>query len=68
MQLEAKNLDEASAQINLFKSYKPFKYGGVWYIAQLNVDTVIAFRTIKAIVNNLTKASVSLDNVYKVGG
>ncbi len=67
MKLEAKNVEEASRQINLFRTYKPYQYGGQWFIAQLDPETVIAFRTLKAVVNNLTKANVATDKIFKVG-
>lgn len=41
--------------------------GGVWFIAQLDNETVIAFRTIKTVVNNLNKANSNTDKIYKVG-
>jgi len=67
MKLEAKSLDEAVGQINTFKAYKPYQYGGQWFIAQVDPETVLAFRTLKAVVNNLVKAGVATDKIFKVG-
>jgi len=68
MKLEAKTVEEAVKQLNTFRAYKPYQYGGVWFIAQLDENTVLAFRTPKAVVNNLTKGGVSTDKIFKIGG
>ena len=67
MKLEAKSVEEAVKHLNTFRAYKPYKYGGQWFIAQLDSETVLAFRTLKAIVNNLNKAGVPTTSIFKVG-
>ena len=67
MKLEAKSVEEAVKQLNMFRAYKPYKYGGQWFIAQLDSENVLAFRTLKAIANNLNKAGVPTTSIFKVG-
>jgi len=67
MRLEATSVDEALKQLKVFRAYKPYQYGGQWFVAQLDENTVLMFRTLKAVTSNLNKANVPTDKIFKIG-
>jgi len=52
MKLQAKTIEEASKNLKYMSAYKPYKYGGLWYLTQLNADTVLAYRTLKTVLKH----------------
>lgn len=59
MQLEAKTLQEAADQINLFRRYKPYQYSGRWFIGVLGQD-VYAYRTKQSLKNKAGKLGIDI--------
>lgn len=58
MQLQATSITEAATQIQTFRRYKPFHYGGKWFIAHLG-NELHAFRSVQPIKARLAKLGLA---------
>lgn len=67
MKLEAKSIEDAMTQLKLLSDFAPFRFGGSWFISECGENTVLIFRSKKAIINNLIKNNAELNNIFKVG-
>lgn len=57
MRSDCDTLDDALAEFAKLKSYKPFKYGGTWFVIKASKEmkcSWVAYRTKRAALRNYT--------------
>lgn len=64
MILKASTIIEAERQLKQIRAYRPYKYGGKWFMTVYNQSEVICFRTKQAIINRMKKKGIEEFTLY----
>jgi len=68
MLIDADCVQDACKQLRNFRAWSPYRYGGVWFLAQINETEVVCFRTKQTVVKHLLAANVVNIEIWKAGG
>lgn len=66
MILEGNSIEECVKNLNFVKGYKPYKYGGKWFIGMVE-GVGYAYRNKKSLLNKAAKSGMTTINLVEYG-